>query len=163
MTTTAAGIPLPNRRSTIQLARRLAEALRGGDLVVLAGGLGAGKTFFARAVCRALGVSSDVPVTSPTFTLVHEYEGTVPILHADLYRLASAGELTELGLREQRAAGALLLVEWGEPYLDALGGDGLLLELAVSPAGERAARPAATGPRSRTLACACEAARADAP
>jgi tRNA threonylcarbamoyladenosine biosynthesis protein TsaE len=156
-------IPLPTRRGTIQLARRLADALQGGDLVVLSGALGAGKTFFARALCRALGVPADVPVTSPTFTLVHEYEGKIPIRHADLYRLGSASELAELGLREQRADGALLVVEWGEPYLDALGGDGLVLELAVSPTGERAARPAATGPRGWALASTCEAARAPTP
>ena len=156
-------IPLPTRRSTIQLARRLAGALQGGDLVVLAGGLGAGKTFFARALCRALGVPADVPVTSPTFTLVHEYEGRIPIRHADVYRLGSPGELVELGLREQRADGALLVVEWGEPYLEALGGDGLLLELAVSPEGARTAHPAATGPRSEALARACGAALAPAP
>lgn len=163
MAIAAAPISLPTRRSTIQLAGRLAGALQAGDLVVLAGGLGAGKTFFARALCRALGVPASIPVTSPTFTLVHEYEGKVPILHADLYRLTNAGELDELGLREQRAAGALLVVEWGEPYLEALGGDALLLSLVVSPAGERAARPAATGPRGRSLAGACEAARPSTP
>lgn len=156
-------IPLPTRRRTIELARRLALVLRGGDLVVLSGGLGAGKTFFARALCRALGVSADIPVTSPTFTLVHEYEGKVPIRHADLYRLGSAAELIELGLGEQRTAGALLVVEWGERYLDALNGDGLLLELAVTAAGERSARPAGTGARSATLARACEAAHAPTP
>jgi tRNA threonylcarbamoyladenosine biosynthesis protein TsaE len=163
VTTGAGTIPLPTRRSTIQLAGRLAAALRGGDLVVLSGGLGAGKTFFARALCRALGVPADIPVTSPTFTLVHEYEGKIPIRHADVYRLHHASELAELGLREQRAEGALLVVEWGEPYLEALGGDGLLLELTVSPTGERAALPAATGPRSEALARACGAALAPAP
>jgi tRNA threonylcarbamoyladenosine biosynthesis protein TsaE len=126
--------------------------------VVLSGGLGAGKTFFARALCRALGVPAEIPITSPTFTLVHEYDGRVPLRHADVYRLQDAGELAELGLREQRAEGAVLIVEWGTPYLDALGGDGLLLEIAVSSTGERDARPAATGRRSLALARACGAA-----
>jgi tRNA threonylcarbamoyladenosine biosynthesis protein TsaE len=155
VTTAPHSIPLPTRRSTIQLAGRLAGAIEGGDLIVLSGGLGAGKTFFARALCRALGVPSEIPVTSPTFTLVHEYEGRVPLRHADVYRLHDAGELAGLGLREQRAEGAVLVVEWGEPYLEALGGDGLLLEIAVSPAGERAARPVGTGPRGVALARAC--------
>jgi tRNA threonylcarbamoyladenosine biosynthesis protein TsaE len=153
-----ASIPLPTRRSTIRLAQRLAAALQAGDLVVLSGGLGAGKTFFARALCRALGVPTEIPVTSPTFTLVHEYEGKFPLRHADVFRLHDAGELLALGLREQRAEGAALVVEWGERYLDALGGDGLLLEIAVSPGGARVARPTPTGPRSLALARACGAA-----
>jgi tRNA threonylcarbamoyladenosine biosynthesis protein TsaE len=144
-------LPLPTRRATVQLARRLAAAIAPGDLIVLSGGLGAGKTFFARALCRALGVPSAIPVTSPTFTLVHEYDGQVPLRHADLYRLRDGSELAELGLREQRADGAALVVEWGEPYLDALGGDALLLEITVSATCGRSARAVATGPRSTAL------------
>lgn len=145
-------IPLANRRATIHLADRLAPALQAGDLVVLEGDLGAGKTFFSRALCRALGVPPSIPVTSPTFTIVHEYEGRLPILHADLYRLTSPEELAPLGLYEQRKEGALLLVEWGTPYVEALGGDALVLALRVSPAGDRAAFPRAAGPRGDALA-----------
>lgn len=148
-------IPLPNRRATVHLAELLAPALRPGDLLVLEGGLGAGKTFLARALCRALGVPPVIPVTSPTFTLVHEHEARLPILHADLYRLRGPDEIAPLGLREQRAEGALLIVEWGTPYLDALGGDALVLELAITSLGERSARPRSTGPRSAELARAC--------
>jgi tRNA threonylcarbamoyladenosine biosynthesis protein TsaE len=152
----AIAVPLPTRRSTIRLARRLAAALERSDLVVLSGDLGAGKTFFVRALCRALGVSPQIPVTSPTFTLVHEHEGRVPIRHADAYRLRDAAELAALGLREERAEGAALLVEWGEPHLDALGGDGLVLEIALGPGGARVAKITPTGPRSLALARACE-------
>ncbi len=130
---------------------------------MLSGGLGAGKTFFARALCRALGVPAQIPVTSPTFTLVHEYDGRLALRHVDAYRLRDGAELVELGLREQRAEGAALIVEWGEPYLEALGGDGLILEIAVSEAGGRTALPVSTGPRSRVLARACGAAPAPAP
>lgn len=148
-------IPLPHRRATIHLAERLAKALAPADLVILEGDLGAGKTFFSRALCRALGVPPSIPVTSPTFTLVHEYDGRLPIRHADAYRLRDEAELAQLGLREQRAEGALLLVEWGSPYVEALGGDALVLAFSVSPEGERAATPRATGPRGETLARAC--------
>jgi tRNA threonylcarbamoyladenosine biosynthesis protein TsaE len=164
--TTRAGVTLvslPTRRSTIHLARCLAGALDRGDLVILSGDLGAGKTFFARALCRALGVPAEIPVTSPTFTLIHEYQGRIPLRHADLYRLRDAGEVTDLGLREERGEGAALVVEWGEPYLDTLGGDGLLLEIALDPAGARVARITPTGPRSRALARACEPAAAAGP
>ena len=145
-------VALPTRRATIHLAERLAPALAPGDLVVLEGDLGAGKTFFSRALCRALGVPPSIPVTSPTFTIVHEYDGRLPIRHADLYRLHGPEELGPLGLREQRADGALLLIEWGTPYIDALGGDALVLSLRVSPAGERTAHPRGTGPRGDALA-----------
>lgn len=150
-------IPLPHRRSTIHLAQRLAPLLAPGDLVILEGDLGAGKTFFARALCRALGVPHDLPITSPTFTLVHEHDARVPIRHADLYRLESPEELAPLGLREQRREGALLLVEWGTPHIDALGGDALVIAFALSRAGERRASLRGTGPRGDALARACAA------
>ena len=124
---TEAIFDLANRRATIALARRLAPLLATSDLVVLSGDLGAGKTFFARALCRALGVPPDIDITSPTFTLVHELEGRLPILHADAYRLNHPSEVVSLGLREARGSGALLIVEWGEPYLDVLGGEAIVV------------------------------------
>ncbi len=142
-------VPLPTRRATVRLARKIAPSLVAGDLLLLKGDLGAGKTFFARALCRALGVPSRQAVTSPTFTLVHEYSARLPILHVDAYRLASESELAFLGLREARAGGALLLVEWGEPYLAALGGDAVILDIAPPP--DRTATLTATGPRSQAL------------
>ncbi len=146
-------LSLPTRRRTMQLAARLAELLLPGDLVILKGDLGAGKTFFTRALARALGVPPSISITSPTFTLVHEIEARIPIAHADLYRLVEPGELAELGLRERRGEGAALLVEWGEPYLVALGGDALVLDLLVLPGGTgREARVSGTGPRGLALA-----------
>jgi tRNA threonylcarbamoyladenosine biosynthesis protein TsaE len=139
---------LPTRRATIRLARRVAEQLAAGDLVILSGPLGSGKTFFARALCRALGLPARVPVTSPTFTLVHEFDTKPPSAHADLYRLASGEDVQRLGLDAQRDEGRLLLVEWGEPYLELLGGDGLVIRLSLDP---RSAELSATGERSRRV------------
>ena len=135
---------LPSERATQALAARLAPLLEGGDLVVLSGPLGAGKTFLARALCVALGVDAR-RVTSPTFSLVHEFSGRLPIAHADLYRLRSASELVELGLDALRDEGRLLLVEWGESYVEALGGDALTVALTLNP---RRALLSAGGPRS---------------
>jgi len=126
---TPATLELPTRRATIVLARRLAPFLRGGDLLVLSGDLGTGKTFFARALCRALGVPTTLDVTSPTFTLIQELPGRMPIVHADAYRLKDEGELLALGIRDTLADGALVILEWGEPYVQALGGEGLLMML----------------------------------
>lgn len=120
-------LPLASRRDTTRLAARAAKVLTPGSLVLLSGGLGAGKTFFARALLRALGVTSAVP--SPTFTLVQEYETRIaPVLHVDLYRLREAGvdtraEIARLGLREQRGDGAILLVEWADGFEEELGGE----------------------------------------
>jgi tRNA threonylcarbamoyladenosine biosynthesis protein TsaE len=120
-------LELPNRRATIRLAQKLAGLVAPSDLIVLSGDLGTGKTFFTRALCRALGVPANVDVTSPTFTLVHELVGRCPIVHADAYRLKDESELLGLGLREVRGEGALLVLEWGEPYVDVLGGEALLV------------------------------------
>lgn len=133
---------------TIRLAAGLSPHLRGGDLLILTGGLGAGKTFFTRALCHALGLGEDERVTSPTFTLAHEYETNPPLVHADLYRLTSEDEVFELGLETQRSEGRLLVVEWGAPFAEVLGGDALFLDLDLNP---RRARLHAQA--ERPLAC----------
>ncbi len=148
-TETGIQIPLPTRRATVRLARRLALALEPGDVVFLEGALGAGKTFFVRAACRALGVSSRVPIQSPTFSLVHEHEGRSRIVHADLYRLGDASELDELGLGEV-LEGAVGFVEWGLRFGDALGADGVVVALSLAERG-RAARISSRGPRGRSI------------
>lgn len=124
---------LRSEPETEALAKQLAELLKPSDLVILSGGLGAGKTFFTRALCYALGLSEQEPVTSPTFTLVHEYPTSPPILHADLYRLSTEEEVEDLGLLEGREAGRLLVVEWGAPFADVLGGDAIYLDLSLEP------------------------------
>jgi tRNA threonylcarbamoyladenosine biosynthesis protein TsaE len=144
-------LELPNRRATIRLARRLTPLLGPTDLVVLSGDLGTGKTFFARALCRALGVPAEVEVTSPTFTLVHEYEARLPILHADAYRLRDEAELLALGLREARGEGALLLIEWGEPYVEVLGGEALVVAFEHVAAGSRRATIRGAGRRGEQI------------
>jgi tRNA threonylcarbamoyladenosine biosynthesis protein TsaE len=144
-------LDLPNRRATIRLARRLAPLLSASDLVALSGDLGTGKTFFVRALCRALGVPPDVEVTSPTFTLIHEYAAKLRILHADAYRLRDENELLALGIREARGEGALVLLEWGEPYADVLGGDALIVAFAHAGPTSRKVTLAGAGPRSERI------------
>ena len=140
---------LPSKAATTQLATDLAPLLAAGDLLLLDGPLGAGKTFFTRALAHALGLVADARVTSPTFTLVHEYETEPKLVHADLYRLSDDERgVFELGLLPARDDGALLVVEWGLPFERLLGGDALVLTLAREP---RKAAISATGPRSGQL------------
>lgn len=147
-------IPLPSRRATVRLGRLLAQALRPGDLLLLEGALGAGKTFLARAVCRALGVPSSVTVASPTFALVHEYETPRgKLLHVDLYRLEEGRAVAPLGLRESLSDGAMAVVEWGERFASELGGEGLLVRLCADEQGRRATLHP-LGPRGERLAAA---------
>jgi tRNA threonylcarbamoyladenosine biosynthesis protein TsaE len=120
-------VDLATRRETTRLGHALAAILREGDLVLLSGDLGAGKTFLARAIARGLGVPSGTAIPSPTFTLVQEYatpRGS--LLHVDLYRLRDdpkvVSDVRRLGLAERRAEGAILLVEWGDGLEAELGG-----------------------------------------
>ena len=96
---------------TEALAARLAGVLQPGDVVTVSGELGAGKTTFVRGACRALGVTG--PVTSPTFTIGHRYEGRMPVSHLDLFRFASVSP-AEWGDLEPYFDGAVCFVEWPE-------------------------------------------------
>ena len=109
------------------LGGRLAAILRPGDIVSLAGELGAGKTTFVRGACRALGVS--VPVTSPTFTIGHRYDAPVPVAHLDLYRLRSLEDEEAELLGPYVGPGRIAFVEWPDRAADALGSPRLTIEL----------------------------------
>jgi tRNA threonylcarbamoyl adenosine modification protein YjeE len=112
-------------------AAKVAALAGPGDLVTLSGGLGAGKTAFARALIRMLTGEQDLEVPSPAFTLMQVYEGlNFPIVHADFYRIEKPRELVELGF-EEACEGALVLVEWPERAGDFLGGDRLDIELRL--------------------------------
>jgi tRNA threonylcarbamoyladenosine biosynthesis protein TsaE len=106
---------------TRALAAGLAGGLAAGTILLLSGDLGAGKTAYVRGLAEGLGLDPDV-VTSPTFTLVHEYRGgRLPLVHVDLYRL-DAADLAELGLDEDLAAAGVVAVEWPERLTRAIPG-----------------------------------------
>ena len=107
-------------RGTLALGRRLAGRLGRGDLLALVGELGAGKTVLVRGLARGLGVGDERAVSSPTYVLVQEYAGRLPVFHIDLYRMAdAAGEVSQLGLEEMLEAG-VVLAEWADRAEDAL-------------------------------------------
>jgi len=129
------------------LATSLASLARPGDVVLLVGGLGAGKTTFAQGFARGLGVVG--PVTSPTFTLVRQYPGReMQLLHADVYRLDTLAEVADLALAEMVEDGAVLLVEWGDAAAPALGDETLTVAI-VPGAGDEERTVAVTGRGAR--------------
>lgn len=103
---------------TAALARTLAATLTGGETILLAGDLGAGKTAFVRGLAEGLGVDPE-EVSSPTFTLVQRYDGRLVLWHADLYRLQPGAEVRELGLDELALAGGVVAVEWSDRCTEA--------------------------------------------
>ena len=144
-------LELQSEADTLALARSLADVLQAGDLVGLEGGLGAGKTTFTRAAVYGLGVAEDTAVTSPTFALLHQYQGRLPIAHADFYRLADEVELEELGVDELLDEGAVLFVEWGRKFPGMLGRTVLWVELEIVSDLARRARLHPQGARGDAI------------
>jgi tRNA threonylcarbamoyl adenosine modification protein YjeE len=124
---------LPDEQATIRLMVDIATALEPGDVITLSGDLGAGKTTFARALIRHLGGDETIEVPSPTFTLMQTYElPSFPLVHADLYRLSGAAELSELGL-DDLPEGTVIVVEWPDRGEGLLPPDRLDVELTLAP------------------------------
>lgn len=129
-------VHLADEAETIRFGEDLARAVRPGDLIALSGDLGAGKSTFARALIRAVADDEFLEVPSPTFTLVQSYALRIPIAHFDLYRIAEAAELDELGLDEALEDG-ICLVEWPERAAEALPPSRLTLRFLHEGAGRR--------------------------
>lgn len=149
--------------ATRELAASLAELARPGDLLLLVGDLGAGKTAFTQGFGAGLGV--DEQITSPTFALVRSYTGRLDLYHLDVYRLEQIGEALDLGLSELLDDGAVTLVEWGDTIAPALPPDYLEVRITfddgpVVRPDERVLELVARGPqwaaRGRALATALE-------
>lgn len=122
---------------TMSLGRRLAGQLRAGSVVAFRGELGSGKTTMIKGVCAGLGVTETVK--SPSFVIVTEYAGRLPIFHLDLYRIGSEPEVEGLGLEEYFEAGGVCLVEWAERCESRLPPDAVRVELESVPGGRRIA------------------------
>ncbi|HZL19107.1 MAG TPA: tRNA (adenosine(37)-N6)-threonylcarbamoyltransferase complex ATPase subunit type 1 TsaE [Polyangia bacterium] len=146
-------IVAPTAAAMQALGERLGRALCAGDVLALQGPLGAGKTTFVQGVARGVGVPSSRHVASPTFALVNEHPGRVPLVHADLYRIADPRELDELGLSDafDRAAVA---IEWLDRFPEAAPAERLEIEIAISADGGRRLTLRPIGPRAVALAAA---------
>ncbi len=119
---------------TQAVGRAVADVLRPGDVVLLTGDLGAGKTALAQSIAAGLGVTE--PVVSPTFTIVREYEGRIPLVHVDVYRLDHPNDAPDLALDELLDEGRVVLVEWGERISASLPADRLEVVLEAGPSDD---------------------------
>lgn len=112
-------IDLDSERETERLGRALADVIETGVVIGLIGPLGAGKTRLVRAIAESLGVDPQA-IASPTFVLIHEYEGRIPVFHFDAYRLESPQAFEDLGVTDYWSAGGICLVEWADRVLGLL-------------------------------------------
>jgi tRNA threonylcarbamoyladenosine biosynthesis protein TsaE len=134
-------------RQTMGWGSRLGKLLEGGEIIALIGELGAGKTCFVRGVTQGLEVGKDAWIRSPSFTLINEYQGRLPVYHIDLYRVEGRAQLEGLNLREYLYSDGVSLIEWFEhlpadevdEFLEVRAAyvDGNRRQLAFSPHGQR--------------------------
>lgn len=131
--------------ATAAFGRRLGEAARPGDVITLGGSLGAGKTTLTQAIGRGLGVPPSCYITSPTFSLLHEYPGRLPLYHLDLYRLGGEEEVAELGVVDYLYGQGVTVIEWPDRLGGLLPAERLHVELRLDSATARTATLTAHG------------------
>lgn len=129
---------LAEEEATKVLARRLAAILRPGDIILLFGDLGAGKTTFTKALASNMGVD-EREVTSPSFALIHEHKGRLPLIHADLYRLGLNADITEIGLEDYFYGERVVVIEWAENLGASAPSEALEVELRLTADDSREA------------------------
>lgn len=141
-----ATIQLPTPAHTASLGEALGKTARPGDIITLAGDLGAGKTTLTQAIGRGLLVPSGCYITSPTFSLIHEYPGRLPLYHIDLYRLAGEDDIEPLGLEEYMYGDGLSVIEWPDRLGRFFPEDCLRITIKIIAASSREAFLQASGP-----------------
>lgn len=120
---------------TIVAGERLALHLHQGSVVALRGGLGAGKTYFAKGIARGLGVQEEV--TSPTYTMIAEYQGTLPFYHIDAYRLKGDADFSSLGAEELLYGPGVTVIEWSERIPQSIPQEAIIVEIAIGAQNQR--------------------------
>jgi tRNA threonylcarbamoyladenosine biosynthesis protein TsaE len=125
--------------ATLDLGRKLGRLARPGDVITLTGDLGAGKTTLTQAIGAGLGVPGQLYITSPTFSLLHEYPGRLPLYHMDLYRLANEGDMETLGFEEYIYGAGVTVIEWPDRLGSLLPEERLEVRLAFAGSEARTA------------------------
>ena len=109
-----------NPEETQTLGEKLGKTLKQGDIIALVGDLGTGKTCLTQGIARGVGIAPDEVVNSPSYILINEYNGAIPIYHIDLYRLEDGNEIAELGLSEYMEGDGICIIEWAERMAESL-------------------------------------------
>lgn len=117
--------------ATFELGRKLGRGLQAGDLVAFTGDLGAGKTCCIQGIAAGLGVHDRKAVTSPTYTLIHEYQGRIPLYHFDVYRLARENDLYDLGYEEYFYGNGVTVIEWADRITSFLPDEHLVVHVLI--------------------------------
>jgi tRNA threonylcarbamoyladenosine biosynthesis protein TsaE len=138
-------IELSTLQRTESLGTVLGKIAEPGDIITLAGTLGAGKTALTQFIGRGLGIDPRIYITSPTFSLLHEYQGRIPLYHMDLYRLGSEEEIESLGFPEYFYGHGLTVIEWPERLGSLMPAERLHVELVISGENSRTAHLNAHG------------------
>ena len=141
----------PSPEQTRSLGAAIGKSAEAGDVIGLEGPLGVGKTCLVQGIARGLGVDPRTPVTSPSFTLVGEYAGRIPLRHADFYRVESYRRLEDAGFDDLLDGRGVLVVEWPERFPQALPSGPLLIELEFIGESSRRIRLSASGGRAKQL------------
>ena len=136
-----------SQKHTDRLGQVIGRVLRGGETIALYGPLGAGKTAFVRGIAEGLG-ASPAAISSPTFVVIHEYQGRLPLAHVDLYRIRTPRELESTGLIEYFSGQTVTAIEWADKGLAALPQDRIEITLNHRAARSRTIQLSATGPNS---------------
>jgi tRNA threonylcarbamoyladenosine biosynthesis protein TsaE len=142
-------IATKSAEETVELGERLGKRLAAGDVVALTGDLGAGKTTLTRGIAQGMGVTADIH--SPTFTLIHEHPGRVPLYHIDLYRLSSEQEAEFIGIDEYIYSDGVTIIEWAETIKSLLPPERLDIELKMTGDTDRELVFNTDSPRLRTV------------
>jgi len=137
-------------KETLEIGRRLGELARPGDVFLLVGRLGAGKTCLTQGIARGLGITGYA--ASPSFVIVRELPGRLPLFHIDLYRLERLEEIAELGLDDYLYGQGVCVVEWADRGLSLLPAERLLIEIGYLSESERSLRLRPRGRRYRDIA-----------
>jgi len=120
---------------TIKYGIKMGELLKSDQIILLSGELGAGKTKLVKGVAEGLGIKDEV--NSPTFTLIHEYQGRIPLFHMDLYRLKEEEELYDIGFEEYLERDGAVIIEWPELALNLMPSDAIFINIEVSSKDSR--------------------------
>ena len=136
---------------TQAVGEKLGKTLKRGDVIALIGDLGTGKTCLTQGIARGVGIASGEVVNSPSYILINEYDGTIPIYHIDLYRLEDSEEIAELGLSEYVESDGICIIEWAERMAEALPETSIKIHITLAEAEDETSESILEDPEDENI------------